>query len=1251
MSDRLDSSSFAGEELSHVNFRFHQQIFDSSDDCIKVLDLEGRLLFMNRGGQALLGIEDITPFLKQSWTKFWLGADRQAAARAISLAKAGQVFTFQGYCQTLVSKPKWWDSKVSPIRGADGQVESLLCVCRDITKRRHSDNEHQLSQELCRESEERFSAIFSQAKVGLGEISLDGHFQRVNDELCRILGRSREEVLAASILDVTHPEDIAQTLEAFTTLIQTKEAVSLDKRYLRLDGTTVWANSRLSCLDDEQGNGRSVLAVTVDLSERKRIEATLDEQRRLYEAVLTTTPDLAYVFDLNHRFIYANEGLLKMWGKTWDEAIGRNCLELGYEPWHALMHDQEIEKVIATGQPIRGEVPFTGSFGRRIYDYIFTPVFDQQSQVVAIAGTTRDITEGKRREANAAFLADIADDFSRLSSADEIMQTVGAKIGAYLKITTCNFNDVDESQREVTVHYGWNSTEVPSTMGTFRIKDYLSEEFEQASRCGETFVIRDTQTDLRTNADGYAALKMHSFVTVPFHRNGRWTHYIAICDSRPREWRDDEIALIEEISNRIFPRLERARTEAALRVSEAKYRSLFESIDEGFCILQLIFDEQDKPIDYRYIEINPAFLKQTGMKNALGKTIRQLVPNIEGFWFDIYGKVALTGEPKRFTDHAESMGRWFDVYAFRIGEPHERKVAVLFKDISEYKCAEAAIAADLRDTQLLRDLSVRFTSECDIGLIYNEILADAIALMQADAGSFQSFNNATQQMLLLTTQGFSPTVAKYFESVDASFQTSCSIALATRQRAFINFDELENDGPCGSRRIHLEAGYVCSQSTPLISRSGKLVGMVSTHWRTHYQPSDRELRFLDLLARQAADLIEQRQNEALRQQLLEQEKAAREEAERVNRIKDEFLAVLSHELRSPLNPILGWSNLLQKNKLNPAKTAQALSTIQRNAKLQLELIEDLLDVSRILSGKLSLNVAPLNLVSTIQGAMETMQLAAQAKLIDVEVSFEVDECLVLGDATRLQQVIWNLLSNAVKFTDSGGQVNITLEQQSAHAQITICDTGQGIDPDFLPYVFDYFRQANAATTRKFGGLGLGLAIVRHLVELHGGTVEVQSLGEGMGATFTVRLPLIPTQTTITQNAQSSELVSDLTGIRVLVVDDESDSREFIAFVLEQAGAKVMTANNAHEAMTTLIHSQPDILLSDIGMPEVDGYMLMQQVRALPKEQGGQVKAIALTAYAGDFNQQQALQAGFQQHIPKPVEVEMLVKAIISLLKS
>ncbi|MEP0921802.1 PAS domain S-box protein [Leptolyngbya sp. ST-U4] len=375
-----------------------------------------------------------------------------------------------------------------------------------------------------------------------------------------------------------------------------------------------------------------------------------------------------------------------------------------------------------------------------------------------------------------------------------------------------------------------------------------------------------------------------------------------------------------------------------------------------------------------------------------------------------------------------------------------------------------------------------------------------------------------------------------------------------------------------------------------------------------------------------------------------------QQAQEANQMKDEFLAVLSHELRSPLNPILGWIQLMRKGNLNPAKTAKAWETIERNAKLQAQLVEDLLDMSRILRGKLSLNVGQTDLAAIIRAAIETVQVAAQAKAIEIETRLDPQVPVVMADATRLQQVVWNLLSNAVKFTPEAGRIEVWLEQANHQAQIIVRDTGIGIHPNFLPYVFDYFRQADGATTRRFGGLGLGLAIVRQLVQAHGGTVWAESPGEGQGATFTVTLPLMLAEPAAIPDNPPSEDAFNLQGTQILVVDNEPDALEFAAFVLEQAGAKVIHATSATEALALLPESHPDVLLSDIGMPDMDGYMLMRQVRSLSPAQGGQTPAIALTAYAGDINSQQALSAGFQQHLTKPIEPETLIRAIADLIQ-
>lgn len=433
----------------------------------------------------------------------------------------------------------------------------------------------------------------------------------------------------------------------------------------------------------------------------------------------------------------------------------------------------------------------------------------------------------------------------------------------------------------------------------------------------------------------------------------------------------------------------------------------------------------------------------------------------------------------------------------------------------------------------------------------------------------------------------------------------------------------------------------------------KTVRWVHSRGRTYFDARGQAERMIGV----SVDVSERVRIEAERDALLQQEQSARTEAERANRIKDEFLAVLSHELRSPLNPILGWTKLLQSQKFSPERMAQALATIERNAKLQAQLIEDLLDVSRILQGKMALNVSSVNLATTIEAAIETVRLAAEAKNIQIHTVLASNELIVTGDTARLQQIVWNLLTNAVKFTPQGGRVEVRLDRSDGFAQVQVQDTGKGINPDFLPCVFNYFQQEDGATTRKFGGLGLGLALVQHLTEQHGGTVSAESDGEEQGATFTVRLPLPSPPSKPASEPVPAPPTADLHDLNILVVDDEPDMRDLMVTILEARGAKVKAVACATEALTILEQWQPDLFISDIGMPEIDGYMLMRQIRrseasqqkSLSAERRGEVPAIALTAYAGELDHQQALAAGFQQHLAKPIEPDQLVNAIASLV--
>lgn len=404
------------------------------------------------------------------------------------------------------------------------------------------------------------------------------------------------------------------------------------------------------------------------------------------------------------------------------------------------------------------------------------------------------------------------------------------------------------------------------------------------------------------------------------------------------------------------------------------------------------------------------------------------------------------------------------------------------------------------------------------------------------------------------------------------------------------------------------------------------------------------------------DITERRQAEEERSQLLASERIAREHAEAASRAKDEFVAIISHEIRSPLNAILGWAQLLRTGKFNQAETTRAVETIERNAKTQVQLVEDLLDISRVITGKLNLDVRPVELSPIIEAAIDSIRPAADAKCIQLQVHLEPRGSLVSGDPNRLQQIAWNLLSNAVKFTPKHGRIQVSVERINSHLQIAVGDSGVGISPEFLPFVFDRFSQANTTSERKYGGLGLGLAIVRHLAELHGGTVRADSPGDGQGATFTVMLPVRVVREGLSEfeHADTSAeyaLLTDaitLDGLRVMIVDDELETRDLLMTMLTRRGADVRACASAAEALEAIEQWAPSVVVSDIGMPDEDGYGLISKLRALEPERGGNTPAVALTAYARSEDRTRALAAGFQMHVPKPVEALELVMVIASL---
>jgi signal transduction histidine kinase/ActR/RegA family two-component response regulator len=551
------------------------------------------------------------------------------------------------------------------------------------------------------------------------------------------------------------------------------------------------------------------------------------------------------------------------------------------------------------------------------------------------------------------------------------------------------------------------------------------------------------------------------------------------------------------------------------------------------------------------------------------------------------------------------------------------------------------LSRQLDDMTRLHALSTTLSTGLEIQPICEEILRAVTELDRAPMASLRLFDPGRNELQMVASIGISEEFCSTHR--DAPLDAGAS-SVAVRESRTVIAEDLQRDLPESAApefvKVH---GIRAVCSTPIIARSGCVLGAISSYWREPHRPSERQVRLVQLYANHAGNVIET-------VQLYQQ-------AQQANRLKDEFLATVSHELRTPLNAIFGWVHLLRRGKLDAAKAERALNIIERNARLQTQLIDDLLDVSRIVTGKLRLNLAPVELSGVVAAALEGVRPAAQAKNIRMDQVLDSAVPPVMGDAGRLHQIIWNLLSNAVKFTPIDGKVEIALRQTAQGVFLSVSDTGQGIPPDFLPYVFDRFRQADGTRSRSHGGLGLGLSIVRNLVELHGGKVTVQSDGLDKGATFTIAFPSSTTALEARGAAQAAEsgrmrnLSIDsgaLNDVRVLIVDDSSDERETLQVLLSHYGAQVRVAGSAAEALSELARCAPNVLVSDIEMPGEDGYALIAQVRRRTPDEGGRTPAIALTAYTRLEDRMSALKAGYQLHVPKPVEPAELVTAVASL---
>ena len=1054
--------------------------------------------------------------------------------------------------------------------------------------------------------------------------------------------------------------------------------------------------------------------------------------------------DLTYIY---------NDAYAPMLGQRHPAALGRPGAEVWADVWPII--GPQVEAVMQQGKStwnerVRLVMERNGYPEETWFTWSYSAISDDQGNIGGLLNTCREDTTQVLAEARHAFLAELGDTLHHLSEFRAMKTASAERLGFHLGVDGVSYLAIDEGTAEFVMEAQWTADGATPLAGRHPLS-VVSEAIRALLRRGITVRLADLLGDSAggktTEKGALGNVRLFTALIVPHFNEDRLTGVLYLRCHRERYWSNEVVQLAGQVAERTWEAAARAEAQKALKVSEERFRTLFDSIDEGFCVIEMIFDAALKPVDYRFLEINPAFAKHSGLKDAEGRSILEMGITLEPEWFETYGRVALTGEPVRWVNRAQDLGgRWFGLYAFRVGAPENHRVAILFTDMTVQKGAEEVLRdseerlseifrqapsficvlrgpdhiverANDRYYQLVghRDIlgkSIRDALPEVAGQGYFERLDDVYRTGTSWIGSdvpvsLQRTPGATPERRYLDlvymalrgsdgningilAQGVDLTERKQAESAVRESEERLRLIMANVKDHAIFTLDLDGRVTAWNVGATLVFGYdeheILDQSAailftpedraanrPQIEMRLAAVEDVADDTRCHIRKDGRrffasgsleglrdEAGQLRGFVKVVRDITQERKMDEQREQLLGVERTAREEAERIGRMKDEFLATLSHELRTPLSAILGWAQILARPEDRDEETvAQGIEVIERNARAQSKLIEELLDMSRIISGKVRLDIGAVNLADIINAALAAVRPSADAKGIRLQSTFDPSVDVVKADPNRLQQVLWNLLSNAVKFTSRGGRAQVALTRVESHIEISVADTGQGIKREFLPHVFERFRQADASTTRTHGGLGLGLAIVKNLVELHGGVVRASSPGEGHGSTFVVSLPLTPqfsagaeeSPSFLSTQTPSGDAVKriSLNGIRVLIVDDEPDARSLIRRFLEVSHAEVTVADSMATALEAIAREVPDILVSDIGLPDQDGYDLIRELRLLPADRGGSIPAIALTAFARTEDRQRALVGGYQMHISKPVDVAELIAAIKSLV--
>jgi PAS domain S-box-containing protein len=965
------------------------------------------------------------------------------------------------------------------------------------------------------EPEDAFTAILHQHFAGVVQTDLEGRFLVANRRWCEMLGYSEEEIMGMTVEDITHPDNREATRQNFARLVETGAGYVMEKKYLRKDGAAVWAVANVTPVRDASGKALSIYALVIDITERKTAE---------------------------------------------------------------------------------------------------------------------------RR---AAFLADLAQALAPLREEKEIVAAAVAALGSFMNAHRSYFVECLEREGRIVVGEEWVRDGAPSLVGSHSLYDFGGTDWWRQYASGD-FKVNDVEEDplTRDQAANYAPLRIRSYAVQPFKCEGPWTVCIAVTDDRPRTWSAEELALMEHVVARVWPLVERARADQALlRVTSASERNrrLYETILGNTPDLVYVFG-----LDHRFIYANPALLKVWGrtFEDSIGKNCLELgypawhaemhdreVDQVVATKAPIRGEVSFSGtQGTRTYDY---------IFVPVIGADGEvEAVAGTTRDVTERKQSEAVLASQASTLELI-------VSGAPLGAVLNalcelvdhharESLSASILLMQEDGihlrpaagrGIPEEWSRFIDPLAIGPSAGACGTAAHRSEPVICSDITTDPLWAAFVDRA-------------------LAHGFRSCWSTPILSSAGKVLGTFAIYHGVVHTPTPAEIRLVEIVTRIAGIAIERKQAE-------EGMRAQTETLREADRKKDNFIALLAHELRNPLAPLRSGLEVMRLSANDPAVMAKTRSMMDRQLGHMVRLVDDLLDVSRISLNKMELRRSRVLLANVVANAVETARPAIEAAGHQLTVSLPPEPIALEADLTRLAQVLSNLLTNSAKYTPRGGRITLTAQHHGEEVAIAVSDNGIGIPADALQTVFQMFSQVDRQFERMTGGLGIGLALVKGLTEMHGGTVTAESAGEGRGSVFTVRLPVTLPEARL-DDAPGDDDASRARALqrRVLVVDDNRDAAGSMALMLRLLGNEVHTAHDGVEAVEAACRLQPHIVLMDLGMPRLNGHEATRRIRAQPW--GREMTVIALTGWGQDADRVKSREAGCDGHLVKPVALSDLQKLLAEL---